>query len=94
MLLASGAYSKLIGVWVGDALTCAGRVYSAKDEGLWHGAGWLLVGMEHGQLQPGHLCPVPRAGVHVMHLGQDLAPADYGDCFTYISAGREDSLLG
>lgn len=30
MLLAGGGYSKLIGVWVGGALTCTGRVYSAE----------------------------------------------------------------
>lgn len=30
MLLAGEGYSKFIGVWVGRALTCVGRVYSAK----------------------------------------------------------------
>lgn len=87
-----------------SALTCAGRVYSAKVWGLWCGEGWLLMGpswMEHGQhvsswsaaaLSP---MPCPQSWCACHAPGPGLTCADYGDCFTYVSeAGREDLLFG
>lgn len=41
------------------------------QDGCW--CGWSMTSMSlPDQLQPCHLCRVPRAGVHVMHLDQDL----------------------
>lgn len=78
MLLASGGYSKLIDMCAGVPLPVLEEFILQKSEGCGVGKdgcwwGWSMASMSPpDQLQPCHQCPVPRAGVHVMHLGQDL----------------------